>query len=199
MDVESRDILRTLPESFAEIALKKGSRIRLAPKTIVNMVKLYEETENKLITKMKVQKGEIWGNVRDKGEREVFEFESTAISSSVVGTEFRIQTHKKGSKIKVYRGQVEVKGVIKKEATNKDKKEDIKIKKPDEIEGPTEIEGPKEVTMEEWTLIVKEMMELEVNKDGEIVKYRSINTKREDDDSEWYRWNKERDKELIIK
>lgn len=199
MNIQSRDVVRTLPKSFAEIALGPDTRIRLAPKTIVNMIKLYEETEDKKITKMQIKKGEIWGNVNNAEEKEVFEFESTAISSSVVGTVFRIQTHKDGSKIKVYKGRVEVTGKVKRDKKDDKQNEDYKIKKPKEIEGPKEVKGPKEVTMKEWTVIVKKMMELEVNKEGEIINYSKINKKAEDSKSKWYKWNKKLDKDLIKK
>ena len=107
MDIYSKEMVRTLPESFAEISLSRGSVIRLAPKTTVNMNKLYEEAEDKIVTNIEVAEGEIWGNVNKTGEDELFSVDSTAVSSSIIGTVFRIDTGEDGTLIKVYRGNVE--------------------------------------------------------------------------------------------
>ncbi|HMA68456.1 MAG TPA: FecR family protein [Candidatus Mcinerneyibacterium sp.] len=189
MDVKSNDVLRTLPESFAEISLLRGTKIRLAPKTMVNMVKLYEEKENQLITEIEVEEGEIWGNVNKENESEVFEFGSTSVSTSVVGTIFRINSLENGALIKVYKGNVKVKNRKKKGEGKEDKP---MIKKPTEVEGPREVEGPKEVSMEEWVVIVDQMMALRVE-DGEVVSLEEIDEKAEDEKSNWVIWNKKKD------
>ncbi|HOO60084.1 MAG TPA: FecR family protein [Candidatus Mcinerneyibacteriales bacterium] len=187
MDIYSREMVRTLPESFAEISLSRGSVIRLAPKTTVNMNKLYEEAEDKIVTNIEVAEGEIWGNVNKTGEDELFSVDSTAVSSSIIGTIFRIDTGDDGTLIKVYRGNVEVSG---KPSPPKDAPADDE---PREIQGPTEVEGPKEVTLEEWTIIVREMMELKVDAQGRIVRMDTIKPMSAEEQSAWVKWNQERD------
>ena len=193
MDIYSKEMVRTLPESFAEISLSRGSVIRLAPKTTVNMNKLYEEAEDKIVTNIEVAEGEIWGNVNKTGEDELFSVDSTAVSSSIIGTVFRIDTGEDGTLIKVYRGNVEVSG---KPAQSKDAPA---ADQPREIEGPTEVEGPREVTLEEWTVIVREMMELKVDAQGRIVRMDSINTMSADEQSAWVKWNQKRDMKSPVK
>ncbi|HPE29004.1 MAG TPA: FecR family protein [Candidatus Mcinerneyibacteriales bacterium] len=193
MDIYSKEMVRTLPESFAEISLSRGSVIRLAPKTTVNMNKLYEEAEDKIVTNIEVAEGEIWGNVNKTGEDELFSVDSTAVSSSIIGTVFRIDTGEDGTLIKVYRGNVEVSG---KPAPSKD---EPAADQPREIEGPTEVEGPREVTLEEWTVIVREMMELKVDAQGRIVRMDSINTMSADEQSAWVKWNQKRDMKSPVK
>jgi|MTBAKSStandDraft_2_1061841.scaffolds.fasta_scaffold03316_5 hypothetical protein len=193
MDIYSKEMVRTLPESFAEISLSRGSVIRLAPKTTVNMNKLYEEAEDKIVTNIEVAEGEIWGNVNKTGEDELFSVDSTAVSSSIIGTIFRIDTGDDGTLIKVYRGNVEVSG---KPAPPKDQQA---ADEPSEIQGPTEVEGPREVTLEEWTVIVREMMELKVDAQGRIVRMDSINTRSSEEQSAWVKWNQKRDLKNPVK
>lgn len=185
MDVKSKDIVRTLPDSFAEILLSKGSVLRLAPKTTVNMVKLYEESKNKKVTKVKVEEGEVWGNINKQNEDEVFDVDATAVSSSIVGTIFRINTGDDGTLIKVYKGQVEVKANKKKH-----KKSSLEVH---------EVEGPHEISLEEWTVVVHEMMQLRVDKNGNIVRMDKINLNSKEEKNRWAEWNRKRDKLSKVK
>jgi len=188
MDVYAKEMVRTLPDSFAEISLLRGSVIRLAPKTTINMNKLYEEAEDQIVTNIQVAEGEIWGNVNKAGEDELFSVDSTSVSSSIIGTVFRINTGDEGTLIKVYRGNVEVSG--KPVDPQKDK---ALSEEPAEISGPTEVAGPQEVTLEEWTILVREMMELRVDSQGRVVRMQSIDTQSAEEQSSWVKWNKERD------
>ncbi len=194
MDVNSSEILRTLPESFAEVSLLRGTVIRLAPKTTVNMLKLYEESKDKIVTQVEVEEGEIWGNVNKAGEDELFAVDSSAVTSSIVGTIFRINTDDSGTLIKVYKGNVEVSG------KPSDKSDDDKDNgDPVEVSGPVEVEGPKEVTLEEWTVIVREMMELRVDSQGRIMRMDKIDPMSPEEKNRWVEWNKERDSKSGVK
>ena len=194
MDVNSSEVVRTLPESFAEISLLRGTVIRLAPKTTVNMLKLYEESKDNVITQIEVDEGEIWGNVNKAGEDELFAVDSAAVSSSIIGTVFRSNTDDAGTLIKVYKGNVEVKG-----KPAKDPDDAMSYDEPTEVSGPMEVEGPKEITLEEWTVIVREMMELRVDANGRIMRMDSIDPMSPEEQNSWVEWNKERDSLSSVK
>lgn len=194
-NVASKELVRTLPDSFAEISLTRGTVIRLAPKTTVNMVKLYEESKDKVVTNIQVESGEVWGNVNKQSEDDVFNVDSTSVSSSIVGTIFRINSADDGSTlVKVYKGNVEVSSNVQKK---EQKKPDTSA--PTEISGPSEVEGPKEVTLEQWTVIVREMMQIRVDKNGNIVRMDPIDPKAADEQNAWVQWNQELDAKSTIK
>jgi len=188
-NVASKEMVRTLPDSFAEISLTRGTVIRLAPKTTVNMVKLYEESKDKVVTNIQVESGEVWGNVNKQNEDDVFNVDSTSVSSSIVGTIFRINSADDGSTmVKVYKGNVEVSSNVKKKDTTAPN-----TNEPSEVNGPTEVEGPKEVTLEQWTVIVREMMQVKIDKNGNIVRMDPIDPKAAEEQNAWAKWNQQRD------
>ncbi len=194
-NVASKEVVRTLPDSFAEISLTRGTVIRLAPKTTVNMVKLYEESKDKVVTNIQVESGEVWGNVNKQSEDDVFNVDSTAVSSSIVGTIFRINSADDGSTmVKVYKGNVEVSSNVQKK-TQTSPNHDT----PTEVSGPTEVEGPKEVTLEQWTVIVREMMQIRIDKNGNIVRMDPIDPKAADEQNAWVKWNQQLDAKSPIK
>jgi hypothetical protein len=49
------------------------------------------------------------------------------------------------------------------------------------------------VTLEEWTIIVREMMELKVDAQGRIVRMDTIKPMSAEEQSAWVKWNQERD------
>ena len=63
-DILSGDKVRTYQNSRAELNLAELDLIRLAQRTIIDIIQLYQETkERQMKTQIKVDEGEIWANI----------------------------------------------------------------------------------------------------------------------------------------
>ena len=68
------DRVRTFQRSRAELELLELDVIRMAPETIIDVVKLYEETKQKIKeTQISVQEGDIWANIDKKKDNTKFD------------------------------------------------------------------------------------------------------------------------------
>ena len=68
------DRVRTYQRSRAELELLELDLIRMAPETIIDVVKLYEETKDKESeTKIALQKGDIWAKIKEKDKATKFD------------------------------------------------------------------------------------------------------------------------------
>ncbi len=191
-EVISGDKVRTLKDSRAELTLKELNVIRLAPLTTIDIVKLYEETkEGRDETAIKLEKGDIWAHVSQVEEKTAFTLSTPVVGAAITGTRFRVSVAEDSSTVlKVYHGEVRV--------TNSPENtvlvpQELPQLKPRRIPGPKQIPGPRQVSFEEWYYIVKHMQEIRIGKDGRLVSCGSFSEDDPDEQTDWVRWNKERD------
>src|SRR3989304_7119448 len=187
----SGDKVKTLEKTRAEIRLEAGKVIRLDENTTVDLVKLVEESQNKVGTDIKIEQGNLWAKVGKLGENTELKVESPIAGASIRGTTFRVEVAvDKSTQLNVYEGVVEVynpmqtaKGPI------------TRIEAPREVKKPGYIEGPKEVSLDEWTYIVKDMQRFTITPAG-IKKVEEFKKDDTEEQSEWVRWNMEMAKKM---
>lgn len=198
--VASGERVRTMLRTRAEIELAKLELIRLAPKTTVDIVKLYEETqEKKTETELKVEEGDIWANIGSLEETSELLVGTTIANASVRGTVFRMNVQDdQTTELRVYKGQVDVSNIP--DTAEVEEKEEKKTKSlaPRQIEGPKEVAPPKEVTLAQWTVIVREMQKLVITPDKKIKYHGEFKSTDREEQTDWVKWNQERD-ELLRK
>ncbi len=182
--------VRTLTRSRAELDLAHIDKIRMAPKTTIDILKLYEETkENIREANILLQKGDLWANVAKKGKKMRLSIGTPVAAAAITGTTLRMNVQDDSTaELKVYHGQVVL--------TNAPESDTVVAKNvvPHEISGPHEIAGPHEVSLEEWALIVKSMQKVKVNNKGQVVSSGDFASTDSDEQSEWVRWNLQRDR-----
>jgi hypothetical protein len=187
--VNSGEKVRTYQQSRAELELVQLDVIRLAPKTIVFLDKLYEETkEKKLKTDIKVEKGEIWASVHEVNAETDFDIAAPITAAAITGTVLRMKVEDDSTtQLKVYKGEVKI--------TNAPERADIlpKLVKPTQVQGPHQIQGPRQVSLEEWVYIVKSMQQITINPKGEVVSAGNFQSKDADEKTPWVEWNKKRE------
>jgi len=188
-EVLSGDKVRTFRESRAELNLAELDVIRLAPKTTVDIVKLYEESEDKNAeTKIVVDSGEVWADIHEIESDTKFDISSSIASAAITGTRLRLKVSTDSTTtLKVYKGEVHF--------TNAPEKTSLKPQtiKPHQIKGPFEVPGPYEVSLKEWLYIVKSMQQITVDRQGKIVSAGTFSLSDKDELSPWVRWNMKRD------
>jgi len=183
------DRVRTYKKSRAEMELLELDMIRMAPETIIDIVKLYEETKNQQTqTKITLQKGDIWAKIKKKDKSTKFDISAPVAVAAITGTVLRMGvTADSSTELKVYNGEVQI--------TNAPEKTNLTPKtiKPYEVPGPYEIQGPHEVSMEEWVYIVRNMQKIILDKKGKIKQVSDFNLTDKDEQSDWVKWNLQRD------
>lgn len=186
----SGDRVRTYQKSRAELELEKLDIIRMAPETIIDVVKLYEETKDKKVeTKVAVQQGDIWAKVKKKNENSKFDINAPVAVAAITGTVLRMGVNADSTtELKVYNGEVRV--------TNAPEKMNLKPSfiGVHEVPGPYEVPGPHEVSAEEWVYIVRNMQKIKFDKQGKILDVGNFSLQDKDEQSDWVKWNLERDK-----
>ncbi len=187
--VVSGERVRTLIDSRAELEMAQLDIIRMAPKTTIDILKLYEETKDQVReAKIVLQSGDLWANITKKDEKMVFSINTPVAAAAITGTTLRLNVSQDStSEVRVYSGEVLL------SRAKEEKTQRIKTLHPIEIDGPKVIEGPKEVTLEQWTLIVKSMQKVKIDKEGKIIQSGSFSTKDQDEQTEWIQWNQSRD------
>lgn len=189
-EILSGDKIRTYRQSRAEIDLAELDIIRLAPQTIIDILKLYEETEEKkLKTRINLEEGELWANVHKVKMDTEFDISAPVSAAAITGTVLRLKVGADSTtQLKVYNGEVRI--------TNapENKKLTPTSLVPHQIEAPREIPGPVEVSVNEWLYIVKQMEQITFDKTGKIISKGTFNTNDYDERSSWIRWNKQRDR-----
>lgn len=183
------DRVRTYKRSRAELELLELDMIRMAPETIIDVVKLYEETKTQQKeTKIALQKGDIWAKIKKKDKANKFDISAPVAVAAITGTVLRMGvTADSSTELKVYNGEVKI--------TNAPQKTNLTPKtiKPYEVPAPYEIEGPHEVSMEEWVYIVRNMQKIIFDKKGRLKQVGNFSSTDKDEQSDWVKWNLQRD------
>ncbi len=189
--VISGERLRTFTESRAELEIARLDRIRMAPRTTIDVLKLYEESlEQVRESKIVLQSGDLWAQVGKKSEKMSFSISTPVAAAAITGTTLRLRVAADSSaELKVYSGEVVLSKAL-------DAKPDAKKAslQPQQIPGPQQVAGPHEVSVEQWSLIVKSMQKVRVDRNGQVVQSGSFSGADPDEQSDWVKWNQQRDK-----
>ena len=188
-DVLSGDMVRTYRKSRAELNLSLLDIIRLAPRTIVEIIKLYQETKDKKVkVELKLEKGEVWASVHEVEAETEFDISAPIAAAAITGTILRMRVDEDSTtQLKVYKGEVRI--------TNAPQNTMLQPRSlvPHEVPGPQEIRGPREVSLEEWMYIVKAMQQITINRKGQVVSSGSFKKEDIEEKTEWVKWNEYRD------
>ncbi|HEX9974441.1 MAG TPA: FecR family protein [bacterium] len=189
-EVLTGDRVRTYQKSRAELELLDVDVIRIAPETIIDIVKLYEETKTKVKeTQIAVEKGDVWANIKKKEDNVKFGISAPVAVAAITGTILRMGVLPDSSTLlKVYKGEVKI--------TNAPERTDLvpKTIQVHEVPGPHEIQGPYQVSMDEWIYIVRNMQKIVINNKGQIKEVGDFKKSDKDETTDWVRWNSQRDK-----
>jgi len=194
-EVLSGDKVRTYIDSRAEVDLAELDIIRLAPRTVIDIVRLYEETkEKKLKTSISIEEGELWANVHQVEASTEFDISAPVAAAAITGTILSMDVGEDSTtRLKVYEGEVH----LKRKPQQLFKPTQTGSLKPTQIQGPTQVQGPKEVSAEVWVKIVKAMQQITVSKDGEIVNFGGFSPQDAEEQSPWVKWNHELDQRRL--
>ena len=190
--VISGEKVRTFQNSRAELELMGEDIIRLAPRTVIDIIKLFEETkEQKDQTSINVEEGELWAMVGSVEAGAEFDLSTPVAGAAITGTIFRVAVDEDSStELKVYKGEVQI-------SNNPDNPnltpEVLPHKQPKKISGPKQVSGPRQVTLTEWLYIVRAMQSLQIDRNGNVVDSRDFSLDDRDEQTDWVKWNKERD------
>jgi hypothetical protein len=191
-DVLAGDKVRTFRESRAEIDLAQLDVVRLAPRTIIDIIKLYEETKDKKVsTQIKLEQGDLWASVHEVETNTEFDISAPIAAAAITGTILRMSVlDDSTTQLKVYKGEVNITNAPEKRA-------ELTPRSivPHQIQGPTEVPGPREVSLEEWVYIVKSMQQITISRQGQVVSTGAFSTKDKDEKNSWVKWNQKRDKQ----
>ena len=189
-EVLSGDKVRTYIDSRAELDLAALDIIRLAPRTTIDIVRLYEETkEKKVKTSVAIEEGELWANVHQVEASTEFDISAPVAAAAITGTILRLNVGTDSTtQLKVYKGEVQIRR--KPQQLLKPMEGSLK---PKQIQGPTQVQGPREVSAEEWVKIVKAMQQITFSPDGEIVNFSGFSPQDTAEQSPWVKWNHELD------
>lgn len=197
--VKSRESYKTMVRSRAELELSDMDILRLAPRTTVDLVALYEETrDGKQKTDIKLEEGDLWAQVNSSGDNSEFMMDTDIAAAAITGTNFRMSKDGELTEMKVYHGEVKI-------SNAKERMNDLKpvsvtdFKKPGQSLGPRQVSGPKQVSLEEWVYIVKNMQKISFDKNGKVVSAGEFKATDPDEKNDWVEWNKKRDRQRGLK
>jgi len=84
--VKSRESYRTMKKSRAELELSGMDILRLAPKTTIDLVALYEEAKNgKQKTDIKLEEGDLWAQVNSADDESEFMMDTDIAAAAITG------------------------------------------------------------------------------------------------------------------
>lgn len=195
-NVYTGDKVRTLLKSRAEMQLAEIDLIRLAPKTTIDIVKLYEETkEKKLETKIKLEQGDIWGKVKSVDANSTFDVSSDFAGAAITGTVFRLNhdSTKQETQLKVYTGEVKISNAPEKMGSLSP--QTIGGDSRRQIEGPRQIPGPTQISLDEWVYLVRNMQQITIGANGKVKSTGSFKANDRDEQTDWVKWNRARDRQ----
>lgn len=185
-------VVKVGAKSRIEIRFPDGTVMRLAEKSSLKMNDVWydKQTEGKKVL-VNLSIGRLWAKVKKLAtpDSSVIVETSNAVAG-VRGTTYRVNVEEDASAmVKVYDGTVYVANPPK-EASGRPA---VQVAKPTEVPGPREVPPPyREVSMEEWTVIVKAMQQVNISPKGVPSQAQEFDPQTDADD--WVKWNQERDK-----
>jgi hypothetical protein len=190
--VNENGAVKTFIRSMTEVTLPELDVIRLAPKTTIQLMKLYHEGKKRIRdTHIAVSEGDIWANIVSLDTGENFTIETPLAMSAIRGTVLRVHiADNKSTTLKVYAGKVEV------YKSHKPYEPRVIFEEPREVRGPHPVQGPHEVSLKEWTHIVEAMYQIVISPTGEVTEPFPFSTDEPNENTHWVRWNRTRDRLL---
>ncbi len=187
--VVSGERVRTFAESRAELEIAQLDRIRMAPRTTIDILKLYEESrEQQRESQILLQSGDLWAHVGKKEAHHTFSITTPVAAAAITGTTLRLSVAADSSaELRVYSGEV----VLQRAAPVRMTAPGGDV--PQQVPGPSEVAGPHAVSLAEWTLIVRSMQKVRVNSRGQVVQSGAFSRSDADEQSAWVQWNLQRD------
>ena len=190
MDLSQKDSIKTGKDSRMEITFFNHGIIRLDENSLLEICELIK-VDDSLISKVKLVIGNIWVHLKGLlAGKDEFETNTPTAVASVRGTIYRMDVREDiTTDVYVYKGKVEIKPwrmpkLQKKTKGKQGRFQWGKLK---------EIEGPKEISMEEWTVLVREMQKVSIKPNIATAPQVEDFSKEADEKNEWVQWNKERD------
>ncbi len=182
--VDSGDTMQTKRKSRAEVAIETGKTVRLDENTIVDLVKLLEQEQQKREVQLDVKEGQVWASISTLGAKDDFKINSPFAGAAVRGTVFNYAVTGDNLKLDVFKGAVEIYNPFK----------PVEMPKPGQlIIAPHDVQGPRDIAREEWTkLLIQSRQSVTVGGQGAAAPAISPVT-QQTLDSEWVKWNQGRD------
>ena len=197
--VRSRESYRTMKKSRAELELSGMDILRLAPKTTIDLVALYEEAKDgKQKTNILLEEGDLWAQVNSADDESEFMMDTDIAAAAITGTNFRMSKDGDITEMKVYHGEVKISN-SKKNMGSLAPKSVKDFKAPKQTFGPKEVSGPKEVTLKEWVYVVKNMQQIRFDRTGKVISAGDFSAKDAEEATDWVKWNKTRDRKRGLK
>lgn len=158
---------------------------------------LTDPADKSLVARFRLFVGRLWGKVlmmRQKKGHNLYVGSPTAVVG-IRGTAYDMDVAQdQSTTVRVYEGQVEVYNPMQKPEPGAPPKP---YEKPHKVQGPSKVAGPHRVTQEEWEQIVlKQYQEVRITSEG-ITKPRDFDYWRERE-SDWVKWNEQRDQFLVM-
>ena len=193
--VRSREAYRTMVRSRAELELSEMDILRLAPRTTVDLVALYEETRTGTQkTDIVLEEGDLWAQVNSAGDNSEFMMNTDIAAAAITGTNFRLSKNGEQTEMRVYHGEVKISNA----RDRMDKIEPSSVtdfKKPGQIMGPRQVSGPRQVTMDEWVYIVRNMQKITFDNTGKVVSAGEFKATDPEEKTDWVEWNRRMDRQ----
>lgn len=188
------DQIKVPGQSRAELILDNQSVMRLAENTLLTIHKLEEEkATQKETARMDISLGKLWvrmAKLFNPASR--YDVKSPTVIAGVQGTVYQIMVAgDQSTTIQVFQGAVSVYNPFPKATPSRPGKP-MGVEKPHEVSGPQEVPGPTSVSREEWTQIVLHQFQ-QITVTGRGIPHPTSFDPNSVRQSEWVRWNEERD------
>ena len=191
MILTSKDYIEVKSGGRVELMMSEGRIIRLDENSTIRISALKRDEQKKSVTgRFKLFLGRLWGKVlkaRVYGKKEMYVSTPTLVAG-VRGTAYDLKLKPDQSTIiKVFEGEVEIYNPLQKMP------ESGVIK---DFKKPHRVKGPHRVTEKEWNeILLRQYQQVIVTKEG-ITKPIIFDYEKERQ-TEWIKWNEERDIRLI--
>ena len=189
-----KDQIKVLAKSRAELILDNQSVMRLSENTLLTLHKLEEEkASQKETTWTDLSLGKLWTRAaKFFNPASRLEVRTPTAIAGVQGTIYQVSvTNERSTKIQVFEGAVNVYNPFPASKPPQAGRA-TPLGEPQEVKGPEEVPGPTAVSREEWTQIVLRQFQQITVTDRDISRPTSFDISKERQ-SEWIRWNEERD------
>ncbi|MFA7331512.1 MAG: FecR family protein [Candidatus Delongbacteria bacterium] len=202
--VAEGDRVRTGPRGRAEIEFQSRNLLRLAPSTTLRLDRLaQEEQDAALRVDLQLEQGELWAELNGLDEEDEFSVGSRVMGAAITGTGLRVAVNERQETVlSVLHGEVRVAAdreslrgqrptltVDSLRSLLKAPKPRGLTRAPTPVGGPVPVPGPHEVSLREWLVIVKTNQEIRIGSDGRVQAAGALQAK---ENSDWIRWNQER-------
>jgi hypothetical protein len=168
--------------------------MRLSENTLLTIHKLEEEKATRKETaRMDISAGKLWvrmAKLFNPASR--YDVKSPTVIAGVQGTVYQIMVAgDQSTTIQVFQGAVNVYNPFPK-ATPSEAGKAMEVEKPHEVAGPQVVPGPTTVSREAWTQIVLHQFQ-QITVTGQGVPHPTSFDPKAERQTEWVRWNEERD------